>query len=323
MCTCISYISKDHYFGRNLDLEYSLNESVIITPRNYPMRFRHMPTPDKRFAMIGIGIIEDGYPLYYDAVNEYGLGIAGLNFPGNAIYHNLNNDCANITPFELIPWVLVQCKSVKEAVVLLSDLNLLDEPFNDRFRLTPLHWMISDRADCVVVEPLRNGIQIIKNPVRVLTNNPTFDFHMLNLCQFINLTSDEPFNRFSNKTELLPFSRGMGAIGLPGDLSSASRFVRAAFTKLNSIDSSKKEFAVSQCFHILDVVKQVEGCVRVGEKYEKTVYSSCCNAERGIYYYCTYNNRQITAVDLRRENLEGVLLRRYPLIIKQNIHYEN
>ena len=116
----------------------------------------------------------------------------------------------------------------------------------------------------------------------------------------------------------------MGALGLPGDLSSQSRFVRAAFTKLNSVSGDSEGESVSQFFHILGSVEQQRGCCLAGEgKYEITIYTSCCNADRGIYYYTTYENSQITAVDVHREELDGESLARYPMFREQQIHLQN
>ena len=113
-------------------------------------------------------------------------------------------------------------------------------------------------------------------------------------------------------------------MGLPGDLSSQSRFVRASFVKMNAISSHGEEESVSQFFHILGSVDQQRGCCEVEEgKYEITIYTSCCNADKGIYYYTSYNNHQITAVDLHREDLDRSNLIRYPLILNQQIHYQN
>ena len=119
MCTAISYKTQDHYFGRNRDLEYSYEESVTITPRNFPFAFRKEATMEKHYAIIGVAYVHSEYPLYYDAVNEKGLGMASLNFPGNAVYQHEKEGTYNVTPFELIPWVLGQCKNVQEAKQLL------------------------------------------------------------------------------------------------------------------------------------------------------------------------------------------------------------
>lgn len=131
-------------------------------------------------------------------------------------------------------------------------------------------------------------------------------------------------NRFSEQLQLQPYSRGMGAMGLPGDLSSASRFVRVAFTKMNSVSGTSESESVSQFFHILGSVAQTRGCCRLENgKYEITIYTSCCNADRGIYYYTTYENHQITAVDMYRENLDGEIPVHYPLVQGEHILLQN
>ena len=323
MCTAIAYKVKDLYFGRNLDLEYSYHESVTITPRKYLFPFQKENSISKHYAIIGIATIANNYPLYYDGVNEYGLSMAALNFPGNAFYLPEDPKKCNITPYELIPWILGQCRSVAEAYALLLNINIVDIPFSEEYPLTPLHWMISDKIESLTIEPLSQGLKLYRNPVGVLTNNPPFDYHLHNLCNYMNLTSNEPETRFSTMLELKPFSRGMGGIGLPGDLSSQSRFVRAAFTKFNCAKEESEEKNVGQFFHILGSVNQQKGCVKVNDKYEKTVYSSCCNTNQGIYYYTTYYNHQITAVKLFQEPLDSQNLISYPLLTDPQIRYVN
>lgn len=323
MCTAITYQTIDHYFGRNLDLEYTYQESVTITPRRYPFSFRKLPQLSVHHAMIGIATVANGYPLYYDATNEFGLSMAGLNFPGNAVYQHEKPEADNVTAFEFIPWILGQCKSVAEARQKLDRLNMINISFSKDLPLSPLHWIISDRDGSITVEPLAEGLKVYENPIGVLTNNPPFDFHMHHLHNYLNLTHEEPTNRFASEIELSPYSRGMGAIGLPGDLSSSSRFIRAAFTKLNSKSGGSEEESISQFFHILGAVEQQRGCVKVNDAYEVTVYSSCCNTDKGIYYYRTYENSQITAVQLSHEDLNCSRLVTYPLRATQKIEKEN
>lgn len=324
MCTAIAFQSKDFYFGRNLDLEYSYHEEITFTPRNYPFRFRKVEDMPKHYAMIGMAYIVDNCPLYYEATNEKGLSMAGLNFPGNADFKPYAEGKDNVAPYEFIPWILGSCATLKQAKEKLSGLNLVAIRYNEELPLTPLHWIISGREGSVTVESVRDGLKVYDNPVGLLTNNPTFDYHMNNLVNYMNLTAEAPVNRMTDKISLEPYSRGMGAMGLPGDLSSASRFVKAAFTKLNSVCGESEEESVSQFFHLLGSVEQQRGCVHMGDgKYEVTIYSSCCNADQGIYYYTTYQNRQISAVDMRREDLDGQALVAYPLINKQNIFYQN
>lgn len=323
MCTAVSYKTKDHYFGRNLDLERSYKETVTITPRNYPFHFRKIPLMSNHSAMIGIASVVDNYPLYYEATNEHGLSMAGLNFPGNAVYLPEKKGSYNIAPFEFIPWLLGQCKTVQETKKFLDKTNLINISFSGDLPLSPLHWLISDKHESIVVEPMADGIAIFDNPVGVLTNNPPFTYHIYNLSNYLNLTHEEPVNRFTNQIELAPYSRGMGAIGLPGDLSSASRFIKAAFTKLNSVSDESESSSISQFFQILGSVAQQRGCVKVNGEYEKTVYSSCCNTDKGIYYYTTYENSQITAINMFHEDLDQVKLVSFPLVLQQQIRNEN
>ena len=323
MCTAVTYRTKDHYFGRNLDLEYSYRETVTITPRNFVFDFRRMGRMESHFAMIGMAYISEGYPLYYDATNEKGLSVAGLNFPGNADYKPCCPGKDNVTPFELIPWLLGQCATVAEAEGLLDRINLLNENFSEELPLSPLHWIISDRERSITLESVREGIRVYDNPVGVLTNNPTFDYQMFNLNNYMRLSTRDPENTFGN-LELKAYSRCMGAMGLPGDLSSMSRFVRAAFVKLNSVSGDSETESVSQFFHILKSVEMQRGCVQLpGGLYDLTIYSSCCNTDRGIYYYSTYDNNRIYGVDMHRENLQGSELIAYPLKKDQTIEYQN
>ncbi len=324
MCTAATYKTKDHYFGRNLDLEYSYNESVTVTPRNFVLNFKKVPALEKHYAMIGMAAVMNSYPLYYEATNEKGLSMAGLNFPGNADYKPEAEGKDNVTPFEFIPWILGQCADVSEARVLLERINLVDICFSPELPLATLHWIISDREESITVESVKDGLKVYDNPVGVLTNNPTFDYHMTNLCNYMSLSSEAPVNSFSDKVKLETYSRGMGAMGLPGDLSSASRFVKAAFTKLNSLSGDSESASISQFFHILGSVAQQRGCVHMGEgKYEITIYSSCCNTDKGIYYYTTYENSQITGIDMHHENLDSALLISYPIITGQQIKMMN
>jgi len=267
--------------------------------------------------------VDCNYPLYYDATNEKGLSMAGLYFPDNAVYQPMRKNMDNITPSELIPWILCQCENTAQVKTLLNRTNLADIPYSDSYPQSPLHWMVSDRESSIVIEPRENGLNIFDNPVGVLTNNPPFDYHIHNLSNYLNLTSEEATNRFAPDYKIEAYSRGMGGIGLPGDLSSASRFIRETFTKLNSVCDSNEVSSVSQFFHILGAVAQQRGCVKIGDDYEKTIYTSCCNIDKGIYYYTTYENQQITAVQLENADLESDTLTSFPLVTKQQILWQN
>lgn len=324
MCTAATYKNKDFYIGRTLDYEFSYGDEVTVTPRNFPIAFRYMGLMQSHYAIIGMAHVADGYPLYYDAINEKGLGMAGLNFVGNAGYADLSCDGDNVAQFEFIPWMLSQCASVVEAKELLQRINLVGTPFSEMLPSAQLHWIIADENEAITVECMKGEIKVHENPVGVLTNNPPFEQQMFMLNNYIGLSPKQPQNSFSDRLPLSTYSRGMGALGLPGDLSSASRFARVAFTKMNSISGDSEEECVSQFFHILGSVEQQRGCCEVDDgKFEITLYTSCCNASRGIYYYTTYDNHQITAVDMHRENLDSNALIRYPLITGEHICWQN
>jgi len=324
MCTAATYKTKDFYFGRTLDYEFSYGEEITVTPRNFVFRYSFMGTMEKHYAMIGIAHIEGEYPLYYDAVNEKGLGMAGLNFVGNADYKGEIAGKENVASFEFIPWILSQCATVQEAKNLLYKINLTDRKFNDKLPAAQLHWLIADRKEAITVESVKDGIMVYDNPAGVLTNNPPFKEQMFQLNNYMHLSTRSPQNHFSDKLPLSVYGRGMGAIGLPGDLSSQSRFVRAAFVKMNAVSGDSENESVSQFFHILGSVDQQRGCCEVEDgKYEYTIYTGCCNADKGVYYYTTYDNHQITAVDMYKENLEGGHLITYPLIQGEQIKWQN
>lgn len=324
MCTAATYQTKDLYFGRTLDYLFSYGEEVVITPRSYPFSFRHMPAMDRHFALIGMACVMNDYPLYYDAVNEKGLCIAGLNFPKNAVYQTPVPGRTNLAQFELIPWLLGQFSTVSEVRKALSSLVLTNDAFCGQLPPTPLHWIIADASEAITVESVADGLKVYDNPVGILTNNPPFDRQLFNLNNYMNLSPKQPCNRFSEQLPLSTYCLGMGGLGLPGDLSSMSRFVRAAFTKMNSVSGDSEEESVSQFFHILGSVDQQRGCSEDEDgKYEITLYTSCCNAATGTYYYTTYNNHQITAVDMRREDLDSADLKRYPLEDKEQILFRN
>ncbi len=304
MCTAVSYNSYDHYFGRNLDWEHSFGENIIIVPRNFEFCFKSENTIKNHYAILGVGIIKNDYPLYFDAVNEFGLCIAGLNFPDNATYFSHSDTKTNVTPYEFIPFVLSKCKTVHEAIEIIKNINFLNIAFSSDLPLSPLHWIISDHTVSITVEPIKSGVKIYNNPVGVLTNNPTFDIQLHNLNNYINISPYEPKDRFAKSITLSTYSRGMGAIGLPGDLSSQSRFVRATFVKSNIITDNQSE-SVSSFFHILSSVEMQKGCVITADKKaEHTIFSDCYDTQKGIIYFKTYNNANLLQFCMHNYNLE-------------------
>ena len=203
-------------------------------------------------------------------------------------------------------------------------MDLVDTPFSPQLPVGSLHWLIADETGSITVEAVKEGLMIYDNPAGVLTNNPPFPQQMFQLNNYMHLSPRQPVNTFSKDLPLNTYSRGMGALGLPGDLSSSSRFVRASYVKMNSRCSGDEHSSVSQFFHILGSVDQQRGCCEVAEgKYEITLYTSCCNATKGIYYYTTYDNHQISAVDMHKTDLNGQELARFTPVTTEQIHFMN
>ena len=306
MCTSLSMNSGGFCFGRNMDIEFEFNADVVIMPRRYPIRFRKAGEIACHYAMTGTAMLAEGYPLYAEAINEKGLCMAGLSFPDSRL-----SDCGGhgvgISPFELIPWVLSQCADISEARALLQRTSLIAIPFSESIPLTPLHWHIADKNGAIVLESTADGVRIYDDPVGVLTNSPPFTFHLTNLRQYLHLSPEYPDSVTFGKTVLSPYGRGFGAIGLPGDFSPASRYVRAAYLKLNSPEASSENDLIMQTLHILRNVAMPHGSVQTqDDRNERTDYSCCMSGS--VYYFCGYNDSSLCAVDMSHERLDGYTL---------------
>lgn len=306
MCTAISENQSRHLFGRTLDLECSYGESIVITPRGFPISFLHEGESKRGNAIIGVAHVNKNFPLYYDAINEHGLGIAALNFSGFAHYYNAGGKKKNIASFELPLWVLRNCSTLSEAKRLLSDTVITDDSFADSLPPTPLHWLIADGTGAITVEQTESGLNIYENPFGVLTNAPEFSFHELNLANYMGASTMPPSNKLCPQAKIVPYSRGMGAMGLPGDFSSSSRFVRAVFAKSHTRADDTEFGEVGRFFHIMETVSQPLGCAEAEDgKPISTIYTSCADTEEGIYYFTTYKCRRIRGVKMHAHELDS------------------
>lgn len=324
MCTAAAYRTDGLYFGRTLDYEFSYGDAVTVAPRNYPFKMGRTDDISSHYAIIGMACSAFDYPLFYDGMNEKGLCMAGLNFVSSAVYREPVSGMTNLAQYELIPYILGKCADVKETREMLRNINITDDRYSPDLPPARLHWIIADENETIVAEAVEEGLKIYDDPAQVLANEPPFDKQMFNLNNYMSLSPKAPENSFSDSVPLRVYSRGMGAIGLPGDLSSMSRFVRAAYVCGNSVSGSSETESVSQLFHILGSVDQQRGCCETEDgKYQTTVYTSCCSARKGTYYYTAYENHCITGVNMHREELDGSVPVRYPLIDRQQIKMQN
>ncbi|WP_295747558.1 choloylglycine hydrolase [uncultured Limosilactobacillus sp.] len=325
MCTSIIYSAGDGYFGRNLDLEMTLGQKVVIMPRHYPLRLKNLPTITDHFAITGMAIIRDHYPLYFDGANEKGLGMAGLNFNGPAHFFGLAEHKDNVASFEIVPYLLAQAATVAEAKQLLTTINLTNQSFSATMTSSPLHWLVADKSGAaIVVESTRTGLHVYDDPVGVLTNNPEFPQQMTNLANYRNVSVGEPVNTLAPGIDIPSYSRGIGSSQLPGGLDSESRFVREVFTKAHAPLGTTEDECVSHFFHCLNNVAQPQNLDEVApNKFEYTIYTDCLNLATGTLYYTTYTNQQINAVALSNIDLNTSELSSFELVTKQAINYQN
>ena len=322
MCTAISINEKYSIFGRTLDLETSYGEMLVITPKKFRVGFSREETAKTQLALMGIACVQNRTPLYYDAVNEKGLAMAALNFPKSAVYHKALSGKRNVASFELIPWVLCQCENITQATDLLKKTNVTDDSFSSELPSTPMHWIIADKEACITVESVEEGLKIYQNPFGVLTNEPAFPYHAEHVCDFMRLDSKQPQNNLCPTIELPHYSRGMGAIGLPGDFSSSSRFVRATFAKNHTDIPDTETETVSRFFNIMDTVSVPRGCVKtLEEKSVETVYASCAVIDSLTYYVTTSRCRKIKALRLHDALLDSEKLICFPLNANEDISY--
>ncbi|HHL2034239.1 choloylglycine hydrolase [Clostridium perfringens] len=329
MCTGLALETKDglHLFGRNMDIEYSFNQSIIFIPRNFKcVNKSNKKELTTKYAVLGMGTIFDDYPTFADGMNEKGLGCAGLNFPVYVCYSKEDiEDKTNIPVYNFLLWVLANFSSVEEVKEALKNANIVDIPISENIPNTTLHWMISDiTGKSIVVEQTKEKLNVFDNNIGVLTNSPTFDWHVANLNQYVGLRYNQVPEFKLGDQSLTALGQGTGLVGLPGDFTPASRFIRVAFLRDAMIKNDKDSIDLIEFFHILNNVAMVRGSTRtVEEKSDLTQYTSCMCLEKGIYYYNTYENNQINAIDMNKENLDGNEIKTYKYNKTLSINHVN
>ena len=311
MCTAIRFDEK--IFGRTLDFERSFGEEIVVTPRG-KMR---VGEANNRYAIMGVGIKNGGTPLYFDGINEWGLTIGALNFPGCAVYHNPSPGQTGVASAHLISLVLGFCRSVAEARNMLDKICITPDGADESTPPTPLHWMIADSRESIVAESVSEGLRVYDNPVGVLTNSPDFPYQLTRLADYSAVSAENPKTTLGGQPL---YSRGMGGIGLPGDYSSASRFARVVFMNENTKKVKTDIGSVSRAFHILSAVSLPRGCVVTDEGAPvSTIYTVCADMEKPGYYLTTASCRTIRQIRLTDELIEADEIMTFPIYREEMI----
>lgn len=260
-----------------MDLDCDFARTAVRAPRAFPLAGRR-----RHYAVAGVAQVREGIPYFAEGLNERGLYAAGLYFP-DAVYA-----AKGMAPHVFMTSALALCASASEAARLLTNTDISGEGVDGP--APPLHWMLADRTRTLVVERRAEGLFVHENAFGVLTNSPPFPFHADNMRQYMGLSASSPACGWH---PLTPFGVGFGGIGLPGDGSPASRFVRAAFLRANA-----KGASLFDVFGILRSLAFPAGLARTERGEERTLYSSVADADDGIFYYATDAHPRSCAVRL-------------------------
>ena len=308
MCTGVRFSdgTGNMYFGRNLDWSCGYGEKVVITPRGYKYSSAFLGEMGG-LAVIGMGIIAENVPLYFDCANEHGLAVAGLNFPGYAAYADSAVDGkTNVAAYEFPLWVALNFKTVDEAEKALKDVVIVAKPINDQYPVSQLHWLIGDAKRSIVVEYTANGMEIYENDVDVLTNQPGYGWHKENLRNYMNLGSKMPEEVKWDKAKMTAFGSGSLMRGLPGGFYSTDRFIRVAYLNTHYPVQPDEATNVSRLFHTLAGVAMIDGGAAMADgAFEKTVYTGGYSTATQTYYYNTYEDPAIQSVTLKDQKLDS------------------
>ena len=309
MCTGVRFSDDkgNMYFGRNLDWSTPYGQKVVITPRGFKYNSAFLGELQTKYALIGMAIVVENTPLYFDCANEAGLAIAGLNFPGYASYSpSAIEGKTNVSAYEFPLWVTMSFSTVDEVESALKNTVIVAKPINDQFPVSELHFIIGDAKRSIVVEYTNKGMEIFHNDVDVLTNQPGYGWHQENLRNYMNLFPQMPKEISWSKAKLTAFGSGSLMRGIPGDYYSPSRFVRVAYLNTHYPTKSTEADNVSRLFHTLTGVAMIDGAAQMGDgKSELTIYTGGYSSATQTYYYNTYEDPAIKSVAMSDYDLSG------------------
>ena len=280
MCTAISTAINQHYFGRTLDVECSYGESVIVTPRRFPLRFCHAGRSDKHYSILGVAHVAGGVPLYYDGINEHGLCAAALRFADACSYSDNPVSSLRLAPFEVIPYILSSFRCVDEVRSALRSIAITDDAFSETMPNQPLHYMIADARGCIILEPMHGGVSIYDNVSRIMTNAPAL-------------------------TRQLDSLKNLGAPRFD-DFSSEARFFRACYAAERMPSESARDV-----MRIMNTVSVPQGFVKGdGNAYHRTVYTAVMDSRNRSYTFVTEDSAIPFTVTLCNEasDADGIVI---------------
>ncbi len=317
-CTGIQIKTQDnnYIFARSMEFADSfMPHDLIAVPRNYkfvgqtPTGKPGMPWQVK-YGFVGFA--PSGEKLIDDGLNEKGLHVGGFFFPGYAQYENVAEADypSTISCLEVASWVLANCSSVAEAREQLPKIHVSSVAATELGYSPPLHMFISDKSgDAAIVEYVAGKLNIYDNKVNVITNSPDYIWQTANLRNYIGIEAANKPAITINGNQFAQFGQGSGAIGLPGDFTPPSRFVRAVFLVNTALQGKNIDEGIAVAFHILNQFDIPLGAVK-GEQdgvttYDTTQWTCASDLTNSRYFYHTYNDRSVRMIDLKELDLNA------------------
>ncbi len=324
-CTGIRIKPKDGsiIYGRTMEFAADLESNVIVIPRG---KSYVGTAPDNQsglhwhmqYAVAGTNGL--GMPHIVDGLNEAGLAVGLFYFPSYAKYQTVEPSQVDraLAPWELGTFLLGTCSDVPQAIAAAKRIRVAEVVQEQFGFVPPCHFIAHDAAGhCAVLEFVNGELTVHTNPRGVITNSPTFDWHLTNLRNFINLSAvNVPPVELTGDT-LQNLGQGTGMLGLPGDFSPPSRFVRAVAFSQTAVPVETAHEGILQAFHILnqfDIPKGIARSVENGkETIDYTLWTAACDLADLQYYFRTFDDSRIRMVDLRNLDLDTADIATYSM----------
>jgi choloylglycine hydrolase len=320
-CTGIRLTAKDGtiVYARTLELGGDLDSSILIVPHGYAFRGETpMGTPGFRWTTkyAFVGPNAEGLPFVCDGMNEKGLAVGCFLFPGTAGYQKI--DAANaahaIASHQVALYLLGTCATVKEAVAAIEEVRVGLVAQGLPSSLLQLHYAVNDaEGHSAVIEYIGGQLRVHDNPLGVITNSPSFDWHQTNLRNYVNLTPNNVMPVEESGMTFIGLGQGTGMLGLPGDFTPPSRFVRAVAFTQSAAACDTAEQSVQQAFHLLNQFDLPRGSIRAKDNgktaLEYTNWTTAADLKHLRYYFNTYQSRVLRMVDLNRLDLDAKKLK--------------
>ncbi len=312
-CTALHLTAKDGgvVVGRTMEFGLDTKSDAVIVPAESKLT---SSLPDKsqgiqyttKYGFVGLNFMEKR--MVVDGMNEKGMYVGALYLPGYADYQKgtPENAAKSMAPEDYVAWLLGNFASVAEVKANYDKVVLVQNPQKEiGGQSFPGHFLITDDSGAaIVIEPINKTLKLYENPIGILTNSPGFDWHMINLSNYANLSAVnvKPLD-FSNTT-IKTFGQGSGLVGLPGDYTPPSRFVRAVVFSQSAIKLPTAAETVFQMFHIMNAFDIPFGSIQEKTKdaihYDYTQWTTVADLKNKKYAFKTYSDQSIRSIDLRK-----------------------